>query len=261
MAPSELPENWQDYIADYALGALPSDEMEQVQQWVRDHPMVQAELQAYQEVLALLPYALPQKQPARRVKQHLLLAATGQTAGRSLRSRMTWLGLGLAAALALVLGADNLRLRHLVADRQQLEAELQLVRAERDRLQQRQQNTELVMAALGQPDIAVYTLKGTGPAAQTYGRLMALPDQSEVVFVSHNLPTLSGDRIYRLWAVPDATAEPVFCGQFNNDETGLSHWEVPSNWCTVPPHQLLITIDRITDPPLPTGELVMESQA
>ncbi|TVQ24555.1 MAG: hypothetical protein EA367_01565 [Leptolyngbya sp. DLM2.Bin15] len=261
MAPSELPENWQDLIADYALGSLPPEDMEQVQQWLSDDPAVQKELQAYQEVLALLPYALPLSKPSRRVKQRLLTAVGDPSAGSAWRPRRMWLWAAIALGLGLVLGGDNLRLRQQVADRDRLQQELAAVSAERDRLLLERQDTDIILTALGQPSTTIYTLQGVDPATQTYGSLVTLTDRSEMVLISHSLPPLAGDRIYRLWSVPDESADPVYCGEFNSDETGTSHWTAPSNSCVNPPHQLLITIDRVTDPPLPTGRLVMASKA
>ena len=261
MAPSELPENWQDLIADYALGALPPEDVELVQQWLHQDPAVQKELQAYQEVLALLPYALPLSTPSRRVKQRLLAAVGDPSMGSAWRPRRIWVWAAIALGVGLVLGGDNLRLRQQVADRDRLQQELVAVRAERDRLLLEQQDADIILTALGQPSTTIYTLQGVDPDEPTYGSLVTLPDRSEMVLVSHNLPPLVGDRIYRLWSVPDESADPVYCGEFNSDATGTSHWTAPSNTCVTPPHQLLITIDRVTDPPLPTGQLVMASKA
>ncbi|HEY9818795.1 MAG TPA: hypothetical protein V6D20_23750, partial [Candidatus Obscuribacterales bacterium] len=156
MAPSELPENWQDLIADYALGALPSEDVEQVQRWLNQDPAVEKELQAYQEVLALLPYALPLSTPSRRVKQRLL-AAVGESQAGGRRPRRIWLWAAIALGVGLFLGGDNLRLRQQVADRDRLQQELIAVRAERDRLLLEQQDADIVLAALSQPSTTIYT--------------------------------------------------------------------------------------------------------
>ncbi|MCU0527645.1 MAG: hypothetical protein MUF72_22835, partial [Elainella sp. Prado103] len=75
MSRAARPDNWQDLIAGYALGDLSLEEAEDLQQTLIDHPELTSEIDRLQEVLALMPYALPEHEPPDRLREAILSSA------------------------------------------------------------------------------------------------------------------------------------------------------------------------------------------
>lgn len=258
---SDLPEQWQDLLAGHALGDLSADEKTELDRLLTEQPALQAELLAYEKTLDTLPTALPLQPPPQGLEAAVLGTVT-QTSPQSMAPRSVSLAgwaLGAIAAFALLaLGVDNWRLRQTLADRQRA---LTVAQTTIQQLQQDLEQADTVMATLRQPTREVYALDGTGSLGDTTGSLIIVPGHSEVALVANNLPTLPDEQIYRLWAITDSQSEPLFCGQFNANEAGAVQWSVPDAVCVANPLKMLITIDPLDAPPLPNGELVMQSSA
>lgn len=270
---SSIPDphpDWHDLLAGYAIGNLSEEEQATLQQLLAERPELKTELLAYEEALALVPYGLePQTPPAELELSILSTAQTTrrpQAAPRRAGSVRPWY---LAAAAALVLavgGVDNYRLRQ---QRTTLTAQLTTAQTERETLantlaqlekQQTEANFEQVVEILRQPDALVYSLQGTEEAVTSSGSLLTLPDHSEVQLVSHNLPVLPQDQVYRLWSVATETSNPMFCGEFNNTEVGNVQWTIPDASCNAKPVKVIITVDAVIDPPVPKGPAVLTGE-
>ena len=152
-----LPEDIQALVAGYVLGDLDSDERDQFQQLLADHPELSQDISTLTETLALLPYGLSRQRPAPAVRSRLLEKAQqsletppapdlipehrlqphpgkrGQTSS-SLKMR-------LAAAIAVILGGCSIVLAHRVSTLQ-------------TRLATANQVIELAMAGQSTPDEA-----------------------------------------------------------------------------------------------------------
>jgi anti-sigma-K factor RskA len=260
MTRSARPDNWQDLLAGYALGNLTSEEVEALQQLLREHPELIAEVDRLQEVLALIPYNVPEQEPPAHLKSSILKAAqadqgipqlfeepfaspsptrVSQSSPASPRwSFVKWLGVaGVVAAALLGLGVDNYRLR------------------------QAAQVDRAIITTLQQPGATLYALEGTEKAAQASGSIVVAPNQ-QVLVVAQNLPSLPEGQAYRLWALSATVKQPAYCGEFNTNAAGAisTLWLAPEARCSTNPTQLLITAERTSDPPIPKGELVMKSQ-
>lgn len=259
--------DWHDLLAGYALDNLSPEERATLQTILTQRPELKAEVLAYQETLAMVPYALdPQSLPA-TLEDRIVAAAGGHRAVPSPSSRRLprprWYGAALAAAglLIVVVGADNYRLRQQqmtfetqLASRQ---AEIETLKADLLAAVEAKPEFEDVVEILRQPNALVYSLQGTDNAVTSSGSLLTLPNHSEVQLVSHNLPVLPEDQVYRLWSVATAGAAPMFCGQFNNTDIGNVQWTVPDATCNATPVQVIITVDAVVDPQVPTGEAVL----
>lgn len=246
MTRSARPDNWQDLLAGHALGNLSPQEAESLRQVLTDHPDLTAEVDRLQEVLALMPYDVTDHEPPTHLRDSILAAAQADEPPLRLfqeparkRSPIRWLALGsaVAAAACLALAVENYRLR------------------------QEADSNRPIIAALQQPNAQLYALQGTENAAGASGSIVITPDQRQVLVVVQNLPQLPQGRAYRLWAMPK-NSQPAFCGQFNTSTSGTvsTLWVVDQAACSAPT-QLLITDESATAPPVPQGDLVMQSRA
>lgn len=263
MMETPLPDNWQDLLAGYVLGNLTEGEEETFAQLLVQHPELEAELFHLQETMALLPHALPQQEPPASLKQKILVGmqpATAETPSprkeaNPRRSQNRWFllsGIGAIAVLVSVL-LDNLSLRQ----------RLQIAQNDLQESQQKLGKTQEVVSTLQQPDLQVFVFEGVGEAKQASASLMVVPRQRQVTIVSHNLPTLTAQQVYRLWAVSEKAKTPVYCGEFTNkaDRTPATNWSIPDQICISNVTKMLITRDRAADPPLPRGTLLLQSKA
>lgn len=245
MTQSPLPENWQELTAGYTLGDLSPEEAEEFRHLLEAHPDLVLEVDQLQESLTLMPYALPEQEPPSHLRSKILEAAQSdkrveidRPAPRRNRTRV-WLGLGGTIA-ALAIGA---------------------LAIENYRLHQKLQESEEIVAALRQPDGTLYSLQGKGTAVRSTGSLVINRDQQAALILVQNLPRLSSDQIYRLWAVAAGAPKPAYCGQFNSDVTGsaITQWVLPERSCSTGNVKMLITVESASAPPVPAGSLVMQS--
>ena len=219
---------------------------------------------------------VPRRQPPRRASRF----------NSQFSSRLDqWLSLGLSnglltgastgvaalaiAAVVVTSGKLSSQSRQTASLQQQLDNKI----AEIESLRAQLQETQAVTAFLGERATQVHALvdakrvgatgetaKGVSEDVLPTARLLAKAGDREIVFVAQDLPQLPSEQIYRLWAVADENAEPTYCGQFRQDESGAARWEAPDIDCTNAPKQLLITLDAPDDPITSAGRLVLQTQ-
>ena len=267
--------DWHDLLAGYALDDLSREEQETLKKILAEQPELKAEVLAYQETLALVPYALdPQPLPANledtivaaiktRPPQKRATVAAQQQPLRSRRVSRWSMATVAAALLVAIVGSDNYRLRQQQATLQTELADAQIqqqgLQAKLAQVEQELNEPDFdeVIDILRQPNALIYSLQGTEESATSSGSLLTLPDQSEMQLVSHNLPVLPSGQVYRLWSVATETSDPMFCGQFNNTEFGNVQWTIPDTLCNANPVRVIITVDAVIDPPVPKGPAVL----
>ena len=236
-----LPENWEELIAGYALDNLSPEEAETVERLLNENPELIGEANQLQEVLALLPYGLPDQEPPAHLRAAILNAVQrgDRTTRPRRRARRVWLEMGgaVAAFVAIALGLDNYRLR------------------------QDLQNADQVIEALRQPETEVYALEGTGETPTASGRLVVNPSQEQILVTAQNLPEPPPGKAYRLWGITPGSTNPIYYGEFDTTAQGetLAQLAIPGNAVPTQGIQLLITLEFSTAPPVPEGPLVMQS--
>ena len=254
MNSTPLPENWRSLLAGYVLNDLTDGEAALVEQWLEQYPEVASELEALQITWGSLPAVLPPVAPPPGVRDRVMAAvqnpapaltpesapelAPAPALGRRLPLGKLGLALGwIATGLALVFALqENQRLRLAL-------------------LQQ-----EAIVASFSQPGNPLYTLAGTDAEPQASGRLAVNPDEQTALIVTTDLPPLSADQVYRLWALADS--DPLFCGEFNPSAgQDTNQWVLPNVACSDGSVQMLVTAERAADPPIPAGDLVLQSQS
>ncbi len=265
---SQNPESVEAMLAGYALGDLSTEEMAEVEAYVAAHPAAMDELAKLQITLALLPLALPERQPAPELRSRILAAAATtnpapvnnvvELASRrrwSLTDRRSspvargaWVGGAIAAGLVGVLGFQNYRLNQQVAALQQ---QVQVA-------QQADQQTALVkyresIDMLRQPDNRLMTLKGMEDRSS--GSLIIFTTDKKAALNLKNLPPLPDGRMYRLWAMVEG--QKVYCTQFAPESDGTVSLMIPLDQLGEA-RQVAVTIDPQTaETSHPVGEMVM----
>ncbi len=264
MTYSPLPENWQELMAGYALGDLSSEEAELLQRLLTENPDLTSEVDQFQEVLALMPYALPEPEPPSRLRNTILsqaqadknpvgifqeersLSDSQKPREKVFRQVASWQNLGgaIAALLLITLAVDNYRLHQ----------QMQQNQITIGKLQQAAEPKTALATALQQPNAQLYALEGT---QKTSGSLVVVPAKNQVTIVN-DLPQLPKGQVYRLWAIAANATKPTYCGEFNAG--AIATWSAPVAACGKNVTQMLITAELATDPQIPKGELVMKSR-
>lgn len=267
------PESWDELLAGYVLGDLSPTENAQVQTILAQHPERQRDLQVLQEVLALLPYALPETDtPPADLRDRLLAAASASTSAPEQASPQTvsqpsppmvpgmapemapetrpiaatpqqrhlwrrWSIPAIAGILIALLGWDSVQLRTRLAQaEQELAAERSLV------------------AMLRQADNRLMTLRGMDKAPAASGSLVVNAGDRAAVLALQNLQDLSGDRVYRLWAIADG--QKIGCADFRPDAEGNVFVKLNDD-ILMQADAVAITIEPTRNSGQPTGDPVI----
>ncbi len=265
-----LPENWPSLVAGYVLADLTDDEVALVEQWLTDYPEVAAELAALQSTWDSLPAVLPSVAPPPRLRDRIMAAGAAPALGPAPAAAGTSAGptplapVGQPDTAALPMGVSPRRFPWgklgLALGWIATGLALALTWQENQRLRLALRQQDAIVASFSQPANHLYTLAGTPAAPQANARLVVDPADQTALIVTTDLPTLGADQVYRLWALADS--DPVFCGEFNPSALqATSQWTLPNATCAANPVQMLITAEKATDPPVPAGSLVLQSQS
>lgn len=240
MTGQELPERLEELMAGYVLGNLSSEEAEELKRLLTEHPELTTEVNRLQEVLELIPYALPEVEPPQHLRSALLDTADADRNYNSVPPRKLKRSLllgsrvvgSVAALLALVLGLDNYRLR-------------QQITRQKD-----------VIAMLQQPNTQLVSLKGMDQASAASGNIVLTPGEPKAVLILRNLPVLPKGQFYQLWSV--VNGEKIPWEQFNANKKGavFVKLSLPSNFEMT---DLVVTVEVLSAPKSPAGPMVMSS--
>lgn len=249
------PERLDELLAGYVLGDLSPEEAEDLRQQLEADPHLAAEVQQLQQVLAALPYALPETAPPDRLRDTLLNSVAEPVVAEPVvaepvaiaprrKRRQTLIGWGIAAGVAALsvgaIGLDNARLRQQVTG-----------------LQAQVGKQQDVIAMLQQPKTRLVSLKGMDRAADASGSIVVTPGEPKAVLVLQNLPALPQGQYYQLWAV--VAGQKIPWERFSSNDRGnvFTKLLLPANQITT----LVVTVEAATDPRNPSGPMVMTSDS
>lgn len=240
-------EQWEELLASYVLGDLTSEEIETVNQLLKTHPELEAEVNRLQKTLALFPLALPESSPPPNLGSHILQAASASVTdspdrtlhrlGRTTKIKLSILG-SVAATFVVGLGLYSYRLKQEIASIQ----------------------TELLhykeaIALLRQPSNRLVSLKGTNAIPQASGSLVIVPNSEVAILTLQNVVPLPKGQIYRLWAA--ANGKKIYCGEFKPDSQGKVFIELPLDNVMSGNYSVVVTVEPSQKTSQPTGETVM----
>lgn len=241
MSASPTPEHLEELMAGYVLGNLCSEEAEEFRKLLTENPEIIQEVNRLQEVLGLLPYALPQISPPQHLRSAIVEAVNTPLKTNPIRKLPTigWSKVvgSVVAVFALALGTNNYSLR------QELET------------------TKDVITVMQQPETHLFSIKGKGNTATASGSVLMDFAADKAVIALQNTPTPSAGQAYWLWAV--VGDKTIRCGQFDISSNGkvLDKISIPSESYEhdTEVSQLLVTLESSQDPRQPSRAIVMVS--
>jgi anti-sigma-K factor RskA len=197
-------ERFDDLKEAYSLGALSEEERREVEEYLRVHPELRAEVDDLKSVANLLALGPREYEPSPKLRRDLMSrisSSPGETPatdpsstrqGGLLRRLFGPGGLAAAAVLALVASGMFTWNASLQEENQALQGELQGQRTS-------------------------YALQGTGAAQEVRGEVVRLEDE-RAVLIADDLPALPEDKTYEAWILRDDVPEPA--GLFEPNKTG-----------------------------------------
>jgi anti-sigma-K factor RskA len=229
-----------------ALGALDGAEREAFLAALPTSPRLQAELEAFEQVAAQLPLALPEARPARR----------------ALERRLPWLPwLAAAAAVVFALGALVARNQRDLARRDAREARERVAslaevnaRLERDLAGARMALAEArsVRQLVANPELRWVALKGQQPAPAARACVLYDAAAREAMLVVSQLSRAPEGRAYQVWLISGPRPTPA--GMFQVDEEGTALvWLPPLESAQA----FAVSLEPAAGVPAPTGPIVL----
>lgn len=214
------PDNLDDLIALYALGALDADDRAQVERRLANDAQARALLDEFNATVATLHADVAEVEPTPRPKQRVLARIDASSASERLaRPKSVWEKLlaALRAASPFVAVASLLIAIGLgawgVSQQQQLA---------------KTQQELAVLQALQSPDVRVASLPPSENAPQTAKiSFIAVPGNTTGLLTVNGLPPLAANQTYEFWLLKDGN--PVPAGLFNVDANGTGRLVVTAN--------------------------------
>lgn len=215
------PEEREELLAAYALGALSGPEASAVEALVRDDPSAAEQLAAYHEIVDLIALDVPLRRADPALRTRVLRAAKRMDRPRR---RLPVLQLAVAAALVAALAvavgwgatlqrklddldSDTATLRAIVAadarrldalDRENIGGGEQALRAE---LRNAIDTQQRIVAILTDPEVQEATLEGTTAGHGASGRYLWSPQLGAGLLIAQELPPLPLGTVYEIWLV------------------------------------------------------------
>ncbi|HEV8662017.1 MAG TPA: anti-sigma factor [Candidatus Methylomirabilis sp.] len=197
-------EELRDRYALYAVGALPREEQEPLEEHLaRGCPTCTAGVAAFQEVASLLPYEAGGKVPPAALRERVLARAGAGPQARVPAPR--WAPrFGLAAAWATAVLVAGAGLTYGLAMRWQLREQATTIRG----LQASMAEHEDLMTILTDPCTRIVRMIGAQPSPPPEAQALWNPERGMRLFAV-NLPPLAEGESYWLWIKTDTEMVPA----------------------------------------------------
>lgn len=237
----------ENLIAGYVLGDLTTEEVAEFHQLLALHPEILAAVDQFQEVLSLLPLALPEDYPSPKLKARILavagqdkpsVAAEGAVnASKSLKiSQYFWAG--LVTVILAIVGFDSYTTKK----------QLAIAKQELSGYQE-------AIAVFKQPSNRLFALKSTTNAS---GSLIIARSSKSGVLALQNLPMPPQNMYYCLWALVDG--KKAYIAEFKPDANGVVMLKFTINANLVNTKSVAITLEPKQVVPESQGKMVMQGE-
>lgn len=244
----------------YVLGALTSQEADDVEEHVSDCPDCTARIARSWQGAQLLRQAVPERQPAASSRRLLREALENEPstrvrppdAGGRPGFWQSWRPLQLAAVVAFLPLAASVWLSTQVLT---LQRDLQSNRVALVNSWQTGQHAADVLGKAIERGGTLTSLAGTEMAPAASGRFYYMPDERDGVLVVNGLPRLDPGQVYQLWLVSDQGRASG--GTFYLEDDGAGMLVVTSPMTLGSVQSLGITIEPRGGSPSPAGSRYM----
>ena len=255
-------EPFESQAAGYALGALDGEERSRFEEHLAlGCAACTVAVRELAETLADLARGAPPMIPPAHVKVDLMRRVAAGAASRMSPRRRRLLRWTLASAAAVIVVSAfvagfvatryEARIGLMARETSRIRADLQRQEAAlRDRLAVSQGVIDL----LRDPATRVVSLRGTGPSAEAWGRLVWHEANGGYLLVA-NVPPPPPGKVYELWTI--SAGQPRPAGVFTVDASGrATHPVAPTR---APVDVFAVTLEREGGVPAPTGPIVLAS--
>lgn len=229
-------ENIEELLAGYVLGNLDRQELTWLNERLKSDPELKERIAQLETTLNLMPYGLAEDIPPSDLRSRILTQASAKHPVKYKLERWLWVVGTITTISTIWLGFNSYNLRQKLA--------LQEIQ-----IQQRQE----LITLLRQPNNRLVSLKGFEDLAIS-GSLVIAPEKNKAILALQNLQPLSGEKVYRLWAI--SSEKTTGCVNFTPDEKGLVHLEF-SDRALVDADSVLITIEPEADTLQPQGSEIL----
>ncbi len=226
-----------EILAGYVLGNLDEGELAWLNQELAANPQLREKINQLEATLTLMPYSLPEDVPNSHLRDKILARVRPKYHKVKSFNRLIWIISAVTAFSTLWLGINNYSLRKQIA-------------VQNDRLQQHQE----LIALLRQPNNRLVSLKGLDNLPQASGSLFIVPEEKKAILALQNLEPLSGNQVYRLWAV--SQGKKTGCANFTPDEKGTVHLQLSNNALNQA-NSLLVTVEPEANTLQPQGNPIL----
>lgn len=235
------PEHLEELIAGYVLGNLCSEEAEEFKQLLAEKPELSQQVHQLEEVLGLLPYALPEISPPQHLRSAIVEAVHGPVNPRVVQKQfvLPWSKIiaSIAAIVSLALGIDSYRLR------------------------QELSSAKGVLKVLEGHDTHLYSVKGKDKTSTASGSVLIDFKDDKAAIALNNISGPPTGQSYWLWAV--VNDKTIRCGKFKVGADGYVLDKIPvpddayENGDEI--SKLLVTLESSQTPSYPSSQVVMVS--
>ncbi len=257
------PEELQELCALYVLGALSPQEAAIIEARLQaGDPEVIQEVQAFRQVVGVLPHALPPVAPGPAIRARLMArvqASLAETDGvpemAPPRRFLAWWGRPVVWFPATVMILLVLTLGWLTYD---LRQQVVMLEAEVRQLRQAASERERLFALLTVPEVKIVSLAGTEHAPAAGARLLWDTRRGEWTVISRDLPPLPAEKTYQLWLLTAQGAVPSGTFQPDPRQRGIIQATLPAGHTDIA--GAAVSIEPAGGVAQPTGNIVLVGQ-
>lgn len=254
----------EELLPAHALGALDGDDLHELEAHLASGcAECRRQLDLWQRDLEALAGSVTPLEPSETTRARVLrLAAGAAVSAPAARHVPRWLPFAAAALLLLALwgAAGQLRMRgevqRLRAERERLEERVAALDREVDQARAEARRAAQALQVIAAPGVQSVVLAGLGPTPGAAGHTYVNPQTRDALFYAFNLPPLQRDKTYQLWFI--AGGKPVSAGTFAVDPRGTGSLRVERVVDVKDIQAWAVTIEPQGGVPQPTGAMVLK---
>ncbi|HET7478475.1 MAG TPA: anti-sigma factor [Rubrobacteraceae bacterium] len=194
----------------YVLSALSDDERRGFEEYLRDHPECQAEIDELNGLAGLLALSTPEMEPSPELRRNLMSVVESEarqmrsaTRSEERRTSLGWIS-NLFTGQRLVLGAAALAIIGLLSWNFVLQGEIKDLNGQ---VAEARNTGAQTAGTAGTAQADTVELKGSAATQDARVELVRLGEK-RTILVAQNLPPIEQGKTYQLWIIDNDTPKP-----------------------------------------------------